>query len=347
MPKPKTTIADIAAAAGVSTATVSKALNGKGRISAPMCRRIREIADSLDYSPNQMARALARGEVHIAVLCPDACPEYQDYIFRGIEQAFAAYRDAHVTGVYFRRHADAPAERILADLDEIEARGDIDGVILQTARLDAPTRDRLCSLTARRIPVVRLEGTLPDVPHAGFVMSNGPVMGRMAAQCLHALLGDGAPVAVLSPDPAVEMHEEFIRGFTEGARIYGLQLAAVWDTGHDADRLDDSVGRLLATHPALRGLYVSSAYAAPVCACLSRRGLAGKLKVIGQDLYPALADCLRDGSLAATLFQQQQEQGRRAVEMLLAALSSRTVPLCGEYVTPQLVMLSNLECYSC
>lgn len=345
MPKPKTTIADIAAAAGVSTATVSKALNGKGRISEPMRRRIREIADSLSYSPNQMARALARGEVRIAVLCPDVYPEYQDYIFKGIEEAFAAYRDAHVTGVYFRRHADAPAERILADLDKIETRGGIDGVVLQTDRLDAPTRDRLCSLTARGIPVVRLEGTLPDVPRAGFVMSNGLVMGRMAAQCLHALLGDDAPVALLTPDASVELHEEFIRGFTEGTREYGLRMEAAWDTGHDADRLDGSIGRLLDVHPALRGLYVSSAYAAPVCACLRRRGLAGKLKVIGQDLYPALAACLRDGSLAATLFQQQQAQGRRAVEMLLSTLSNRTVPLCGEYITPQLVMLSNLECY--
>lgn len=54
-------IRDVAAEAGVSTTTVSHALNGKGRIAPDTRRRVREIADRLGYVPNATARNLAGG----------------------------------------------------------------------------------------------------------------------------------------------------------------------------------------------------------------------------------------------------------------------------------------------
>lgn len=54
-------IREVAAQAGVSTTTVSHALNGKGRISPETRRRVREIADRLGYVPNATARNLAGG----------------------------------------------------------------------------------------------------------------------------------------------------------------------------------------------------------------------------------------------------------------------------------------------
>lgn len=54
-------IREVAAQAGVSTTTVSHALNGKGRIAPETRRRVREIADRLGYVPNATARNLAGG----------------------------------------------------------------------------------------------------------------------------------------------------------------------------------------------------------------------------------------------------------------------------------------------
>ncbi|MFJ3837387.1 LacI family DNA-binding transcriptional regulator [Streptomyces sp. NPDC090054] len=49
MPGPGPTIADIARAAEVSTATVSHALNGTGRLGEGTRRRVRETAAALGY----------------------------------------------------------------------------------------------------------------------------------------------------------------------------------------------------------------------------------------------------------------------------------------------------------
>jgi len=60
-------IKDIAARAGVSPATVSRALSDTGLVAEPTLSRIREVAQSLNYRPNVSARNL-RTQRSMAVL---------------------------------------------------------------------------------------------------------------------------------------------------------------------------------------------------------------------------------------------------------------------------------------
>ena len=54
-------LGDIARALGVSVATVSNALSGKGRVSASLIPRVREMADRMGYVPSLAGRALRTG----------------------------------------------------------------------------------------------------------------------------------------------------------------------------------------------------------------------------------------------------------------------------------------------
>ncbi|MDD5706703.1 MAG: LacI family DNA-binding transcriptional regulator [Kiritimatiellae bacterium] len=61
-----TTIAEIAAEAGVSKSAVSYVLNGRAkRISADTSKRIREVAKRLDYQPNALVRAIQTKRSHL------------------------------------------------------------------------------------------------------------------------------------------------------------------------------------------------------------------------------------------------------------------------------------------
>ncbi|MDR7184430.1 LacI family transcriptional regulator [Microbacterium trichothecenolyticum] len=54
-------LSDVAAVAGVSKATASKALNGSPLVSAATMARVREVADRLDFRPNALAQSFASG----------------------------------------------------------------------------------------------------------------------------------------------------------------------------------------------------------------------------------------------------------------------------------------------
>ena len=57
-------VRDVARAAGVSTATVSRALSGAGKVSGPLASRVAEVASRLGYVPNSAARSLALMRSH-------------------------------------------------------------------------------------------------------------------------------------------------------------------------------------------------------------------------------------------------------------------------------------------
>ena len=67
----RVTLGDVAAAAGVSPITVSRALRGERSVAAELVERVRTAAQQLGYVPDPAARALASARSsHVAVLIP-------------------------------------------------------------------------------------------------------------------------------------------------------------------------------------------------------------------------------------------------------------------------------------
>lgn len=73
---------DVAEAAGVNAATVSRALCGKGRMSAETRNRIKKIAEDMGYRPDHAARVLAMGRSTLVGVVADASvmQTFHDYI---------------------------------------------------------------------------------------------------------------------------------------------------------------------------------------------------------------------------------------------------------------------------
>lgn len=74
------TLAQIAKAAGCSVMTVSNVLNGRTKESHPAAakraKRIRELAEKLDYRPNSAARAIVSGRFHNASMILGSSDQY-------------------------------------------------------------------------------------------------------------------------------------------------------------------------------------------------------------------------------------------------------------------------------
>ncbi|WP_274533568.1 DNA-binding transcriptional regulator CytR [Salinivibrio sp. MA607] len=82
------TMKDVAHIAGVSTATVSRALMNPEKVSASTRKKVEHAVVEAGYSPNSLARNLRRNESKtIVAIVPDICDPYFSEIIRGIEEA--------------------------------------------------------------------------------------------------------------------------------------------------------------------------------------------------------------------------------------------------------------------
>ena len=116
------TLAEVAAAAGVSRSTASRALNDSPRISEETKKRVRAAAKEVNFVPNARGRALAVGRTEIiAVLVTEPLselfsdPTYSEFL-SGIteELSESSYSARYLAGVFLRMSATAHASTLSA-----------------------------------------------------------------------------------------------------------------------------------------------------------------------------------------------------------------------------------------
>ncbi len=115
----------IAALAGVSIATVSRALNNSGPVKEATRARILQLASEYQYKPNPIARSLSTQQTDtIGLILPEMADEFFMDIIRGVdEEAYRAKRFLLVSSFHTERDI---AETLL----EFMGSGRADGVIL-------------------------------------------------------------------------------------------------------------------------------------------------------------------------------------------------------------------------
>src|ERR1700692_3857532 len=95
----RSNILEVASAAGVSVATVSRALQMPDVVAARTRARVREAVERLGYVPNVQGRMLRTARSHVIVaLVPDITTPFLAKIIRGIEQVAHQNRYAVLLG---------------------------------------------------------------------------------------------------------------------------------------------------------------------------------------------------------------------------------------------------------
>jgi len=127
--RPATNLSAIAAALGVSVATVSNALSGKGRVSPDLAERIRKTASELGYVPSSAGRALRTGRSGVLGL---VLPDIANPLFPQIAQAI---EKAAVTAGYGVLIADSRGEIAMQTdaINRLIERG-VDGMVIVPRR---------------------------------------------------------------------------------------------------------------------------------------------------------------------------------------------------------------------
>ena len=166
------TLDDVAKAAGVSTATVSRCLNEKQKVSPKTLEKVLKAVDSLGYTPNFNARAMAAKQSHTigAII-----PTMENAIFARGLQAFQETLLEKGYNLLVSSSAYQPALEA-QQIRELVARG-ADGLLLIGYERDEEVYDYLAR---RGIPTVLAWASMPDKRHASVGFDNRAAMRRLA-----------------------------------------------------------------------------------------------------------------------------------------------------------------------
>jgi LacI family transcriptional regulator len=203
------TITDVAALAGVSTATVSRVLNGKATVDPELAARVLQAARTLDYQPNGVARNLRRQATAVwALIIADIDSPFFTAIARGAEDV--AQRSGYLVMLCNSDEVVEKEQRYLrAAVTERVA-----GVILLPATPDT----RVGMLLERGIPVVAIDRPLLHDP-ADTVLVGSYDGARQATA--HLLEQGYERVACITGPRGVHTAEERAAGYQEALREAG------------------------------------------------------------------------------------------------------------------------------
>ena len=157
-----TTIIQVAAVAGVSTATVSRVLSQPDRVALATRDRVLQVVEELGYRPNVAARSLRTlRAAKILLTVPDISNPFFATVIRGAEEAA---RDAGYAMVLGDTRHDPEVEDQYADM---LSRREVDGLIFLGHRLPANLAPIVGAGGARKgagAPIVNACEFSPDLP---------------------------------------------------------------------------------------------------------------------------------------------------------------------------------------
>jgi LacI family transcriptional regulator len=303
----------VAAAAGVSVATISRVLNRKGSVREETRDRVLQAIDELGYVPNESARSLStQRSMNLAVLLPDVHGEFFSELIRGIDTAArAAGYHLLVSGSH-------------DDPDEAEAalralHGRVDGLVVMTSGRGpgrAPIR------FPADLPILELNAD-PSSPHHSLRIDN---RGGARSATEHLLDLGHRRVALIAGPPANGDAAERRLGYLEAFASHGLAAdPALHFAGDFREGSGFRAGQALASMAANdRPTAVFAANDAMAIGCLAALREAGlsvphDVAVAGFDDIP-IARYLTPGLTSVRV--AIAELGTRAVQRLLWAMRS-------------------------
>ena len=318
-PGAATTIHDVAARAGVSVATVSRVLNGKGVVREETLQQVLLAAKTLRYVPNVAARSLSsRRSQTIGIVLPEVHGEFFSEVIRGIDLA-ARSEGYHI--LVSGSHSDV-GEMV----EVLEAmRGRVDGLVVMAPDVALSS---VSGALPPHLPLVLLNCAEPDPDvssgpdaesRSSITIDNYGGARRMLRHL--AELGHQRIAFIKGPDENADA-EERLRGYRDHVELDRLEEDG--DFTEESGRL--AALRILALTPRPTAIFAANdSMAVGALAALAEAAVPApaQMSVVGFDDIPVARYVTPP---LTTIRVDIAELGARAFGLLLARIEQPSDP---------------------
>lgn len=329
----RSTLADIAREAGVSSATVDRVLNNRSGVKDRTRDIVLDAARRLGYLGEGADAIPEEGRIQLDFVLPAGTNTFIANLLQQIETQAASRQDLDV-----RIHSveGFNPDTLAGTLNDLQGRSMGVGVIA----LDHPTvREAMRSLAACGVPIVTLVSDILHVPRAGYVGIDNRAAGRLGGYLLGRFLGRGGrrKIALFAGSLSYRGHEEREMGFRHiiAEEFPELEVVELREIRDDRARAFDEAHALLKRHPDLSGIYNIGAGNSGIGEALIESGRARDIIFIGHELTEHNKRLLLNGTLDAVIDQNPRVEAREALSMLSRAVRGQQ----GEYHPPRLQVI--------
>ncbi len=323
----KVTMRQIAEIAGVSRGTVDKVLNDRPGVSAPVRAKVKRVADSLNYKPNLIGKALAgqNNQKKIGVIiAPDYNPFVKD-IKQGVKTAAMEISD-------YGFNIDVRVLPSLEDKDQIDILDSFVEKGVEAISMFCIDSDKVMQkvneITDFGIPVVTYNSDLAESKRMCYIGQDHIKGGRVAADLMAKVLDTDAQVFIITSLKTLDCHRDRLAGFETCIREYGsgIKVLDIIENEDKEKTAYDATLKMLKNHPGIKGIYITGGGVGGVCDALKELGREKSVRVICHDLVEKTVALLKEGIVDFTIGQDPFFQGYQPIKILFEYLIAGKKP---------------------
>lgn len=341
----RASVKDIAAKLNISLSTVHKALTGKPGVSERRRAEVISVAEELGYVVNTAAQSLARKDMTLAIILPRSWQEYFAELKTGMEGEISALSEYKLRGEFFYITNETTTDELCSWIKRIGA-----DLILICSSSAGISKMLLRATDKVSLPVFRVGGGV-DNPHSVCdITVDAPLSGRLAADFFACSVSEPLRAAVFTGSLDIAVHKAKTDAFCDRIAEYGGEVLCICETDDDEAVASAEISRLLNDRAEINCIYVSTSTSKSICSYIEEAGFAGRIKLVGTDVFDELCAYMKRGTMQATIYQNQEKVGRYAVRRAYDYLYAKN-SYGGSFdesernvlIAPKLLLRANIE----
>ena len=309
----RSTLIDVAKAAGVPRATVDRVLNTRPGVRDRTREIVLQTAQRLGYIGDSEANGARGGSLELDFILPAGTNSFMEELRQQLER-----QGNQAPEIRSRVHSiEGFNPFTLADkLRDLEGRSNGAGIV----GLDHPAvREAIRSTSRSGVPVITLLSDIHHVPRVGYVGIDNRSAGRLAGYLMGRLLGPGRhKVALFAGSLSYRGHEEREMGFRHilVEEFPNLDVIDLTEVRDDNERAYVAARNHLEEHPDIAAIYNIGAGNRGVARALEEKGLAASVIFVGHELTPHTKRFLLSGVMDVAIDQNARVEAREALAQL-------------------------------
>lgn len=305
--KPRSTLDDVAALAGVGIATVDRVLNERGGVGPETASLVLQAARTLELR-RVLPKSHHNGLRFEVLLTRPELP-----LIKRMSQTFADFAGTLDHSIVIQRSvlSGDRAEDLADRLRKTKANA-----VIVYAPDDPAVHEAIADRAKAGVPVVTLISDVPAAARLAYAGINQYAAGRTAGFYVAQIASPG-PVIVLCNSYSYQSHSERVRGFKASIDEHanGLDCVEVIEGGDQLVLSERLLAAAIRRHPGIVALYDAGAAHEAVENVLG--DMDHRVVFVGHELTPHTKSMMGRGLMSLIIDQNPERQARFAIDVLL------------------------------